>query len=350
MRRKISLIFQIAAVFIGTVVGAGLASGQEIKQFFTVHGYRGFLGILVCGFLYMYLGSIIVSISTKYKLNSYDNFIKLVSPGIFGHVIDIIMSLFLVSGSAIILAASGALLHQYFGFSKWVGIILMIIVSLFTLLRDTKGLLEINSFIVPSLIIILVVIFAMFCGLDDASISISRLKAVPATSNINWVVACFLYAGFNIFSCSGVLVPLSKEANDRRSMILGVCLGAIGLTLLAGIINFMLLLNVPYISEYEIPLLYIVDRFGIVVQIFLLCIMWLEMFSTEVSDIYSLGKTMEEVFHIPYKKAIFIVLAIAIPISQIGFVKLITYLYPAFGVISFVFLIQCLIFYYKHSN
>jgi uncharacterized membrane protein YkvI len=34
LNKKLSLYFQIAAVFIGTVVGAGLASGQEISHFF----------------------------------------------------------------------------------------------------------------------------------------------------------------------------------------------------------------------------------------------------------------------------------------------------------------------------
>lgn len=34
VKNKFSLIFQMGAVFIGTIVGAGLASGQEMTQFF----------------------------------------------------------------------------------------------------------------------------------------------------------------------------------------------------------------------------------------------------------------------------------------------------------------------------
>mgnify|MGYP000615218940 CR=1 FL=1 len=43
------------------------------------------------------------------------------------------------------------------------------------------------------------------------------------------------------------------------------------------------------------------------------------MFSTEVSDVYSISKTLEQSFNIEFKKGIFLVLAIALPISQIGF-------------------------------
>ena len=34
--------FKVAATYIGTVVGAGFASGQETLQFFAVFGVRGF--------------------------------------------------------------------------------------------------------------------------------------------------------------------------------------------------------------------------------------------------------------------------------------------------------------------
>ena len=71
------------------------------------------------------------------------------------------------------------------------------------------------------------------------------------------------------------------------------------------------------------------------------------MFSTEVSDIYSVGKTLEKKFNISYKKAVFVILLIALPISQIGFKNLIKILYPGFGAISLIFLIQCIIFYRK---
>ena len=85
-------------------------------------------------------------------------------------------------------------------------------------------------------------------------------------------------------------------------------------------------------------------------QILLLCVIWFEMFSTEVSDIYSVGKTLEKKFNIPYKKAVFLILIVALPISQIGFRNLIKVLYPGFGAISIIFLVQCIIFYRKTSK
>lgn len=349
MKKNFILTFQIAAVFIGTIVGAGLASGEEITLFFTKYGYKSFYGIIICFLIYIFMGFFIIRISTQYKLSSYNEFIRLVSPGFLGLIIDKMTGLFLLSGASIILAGSGALFHQYFNVSKWFGIILMLVVSLITLMRNTEGLIEINSFIVPTLVTIITTIFILYIFFSKDVVNSSYIKSIPNFKS-HWFISCLLYAGFNIISCSGVLVPLSSEIKRRNILEWGVLIGATVLTIIAFMINLMLILNVPYIFKYDIPLLYIANRFGFLIQLLLLGVMWLEMFSTEVSDIYSLGKTLSHVFGISYRKAVIIILLLAIPISQIGFVTLINYIYPAFGAISIVFMIQCAIFYCKNKK
>ena len=354
MKKTIGQIFQISAVFIGTIVGAGLASGQEITQFFSTYGYMSFWGILICGLIYILISSIIISISLKHKLSSYSELITLISPGFFGVITDIFTSFFLISGASIILAGSGALLHQYFGVSKWVGILLMSIISLYTLLKDTKGLITINSFIVPALTTIIVTIFVLYLIFYKDMVSASYIKQIPSYKAqiipVQWFFSAVLYASYNMLSCSGVLVPISQEIKHKRILIPGVIIGAIVLTILCYFVNVMLLLNIPQIFKYEIPLLYITNRFGTLMQILLLCVIFCEMFSTEVSNIYSVGKTLEKKFKISYKKAVILILIISLPISQIGFKTLIKVLYPGFGAISFIFLIQCIIFYRKTSK
>ncbi|GAA0726164.1 transporter [Clostridium malenominatum] len=346
MFKNVRLIFQIAAVFIGTIVGAGLASGQEITQFFSTYGYKSFIGIFICCAIYILSGYVIIDLSINYKLKSYNELIRLVSPGFLGKVTDFITTMFLISGSAIILAGSGALIHQYFGLNKWVGILIMSIAAIVVLLRDTQGLIEINSLIVPSLTIVIITLFLLYVFLYDNT-SLTYIKTLSPYKN-NWFFSSLLYSSFNVLCASGVMVPLAKEFPKKKIMFTGIVLGSLCLTVLTLIINLLLILNIPYIFQYEIPLLYVSNRFGKTIQFLLLGIIWLEMFSTEVSDIYSVSKTLEQVFKIPYKKGCFLIMAIAIPISQIGFVNLITFLYPAFGLVSLIFLIQCVIFYIKN--
>jgi len=158
-----------------------------------------------------------------------------------------------------------------------------------------------------------------------------------------------MYGGFNIMGCSGVIVPISSETKKQNQLILGLVIGAVILTILSSMINFMLSLNIIYVHKFEIPLLYVAHRFGKLFQIALLIIIFFEMFSTSVSDIYSMSKTINSVSGISYKKAIFIVLTIAIPISIIGFGKLISIAYPAFGALSLFFIVFLVKFYIKDN-
>lgn len=349
MKSDVSKIFQVAVVFIGTIVGAGLASGQEILNFFTSYGIYSFIGIIFCGLFYILMGFIVSKISIKYKLTSYGDLIKTVSPNLLGKITGVITTLYLIASSSIILAGSGALINQFFGVPKIVGSLAMIALAIFFLLKDTDGLIEVNSFIVPILVLTIVVItflYFMFCKDLISFDFISKLE--PRKTGIAF--STVLYLGYNTLCCLGVIVPLSTQVKNHKTMFWGITLGAIGLAVLSVIINFLLMINQPYVYEYEIPLLLVSQRFGNIIQALLLVVIWLEMFSTEVSDIYSISKTINDTLNISFKKAIFIVILIALPISRFGFSNLIGILYPFFGLLSLLFIGQTIFFYFKHKK
>lgn len=349
MKDNLKLIFQVSTVFIGTIVGAGLASGKEITQFFTQYGIKSFIGIIGCGIFYIIIGSIISKISIHHELNSYSDVINLISPNLIGKLTGFITTLFLISSASIILAGSGALIHQFFGIPKIIGSLIMICISLFFLLRGTDGLIQVNSFIVPGLITTITLITILYFCFSPNTVSIDNvLSFKPKRSGI--FLSTLLYAGYNTLSASGVIVPLSNQIKKTKIMIMGIIAGVTGLTILCSMINLLLTVNQPYIYNYEIPLLFVANRFGNIIQAVLLMIIWLEMFSTEVSDVYSISKTLEQSFNVEFKKIIFVVIAVALIISQFGFGNLITKLYPLFGLLSLLFISQCLFYYWKNKK
>ncbi|MGL5765533.1 MAG: YkvI family membrane protein [Sarcina sp.] len=342
-------VFQIATIFIGTIVGAGLASGKEITEFFTTYGIRSVFGILFTGLFYILLCSIISKLSIEHKLNSYGEVINLVSPNIFGKFTGIITTLYLMCSASIILAGSGAIINQFFGIPKIVGTLIMAIIAILILLRGTNGLVEINGIIVPSLVFVistLTILYVFFSGENLNPLEILRTESNTANG---WIISTILYAGYNVLCCTGVIVPISTKYGNRKTMFKGICLGAGILTMLCIAINLMLLVNQPYIYEYEIPLLYVADRFGKPIQVMLLAIILAEMFSTEVSDVYSIGQTLKQTFKIDFKKAVIGIILVALPISQIGFSNLIETIYPIFGCLSLIFIFQCFKFFWKNK-
>ena len=71
MRKNYINIFQVAVVFIGTIVGAGLASGKEITHFFTSFGYKSFLGIILIA-LSLLLSGIGITVFSKKRVDKSD--------------------------------------------------------------------------------------------------------------------------------------------------------------------------------------------------------------------------------------------------------------------------------------
>ena len=63
----------IGFTYIGTIVGAGFATGQEIIQFFTLYGRMATLTIIVSSILFIWLGTKIMMISHEIKAHSYED-------------------------------------------------------------------------------------------------------------------------------------------------------------------------------------------------------------------------------------------------------------------------------------
>ena len=342
--------FKTAAVFIGTVVGAGLASGQEVLQFFTLYGFYGIIGIVICGLLYILTGVITVDLSYKHKATSYNDLIYLSCGELLGSVVDVLTTLFLFGSTVIILAGSGSLFLESLGIPKIVGIIVMAVLTLSAVLYSTKGLIFINSIIVPCMITVIAIISVNVFLNKSISLPPVGYKIINApVYKEKWFLSTLLYMSFNMLSATGVLSPMTRDINSPKAMVNGTILGAVGLFFLTGIMDIILLLNEPVIFNYSIPMLYIASTISTGIKIALSVVMWLEMFSTAVSDTYSLAKKINHSFNIGYKKSAIMILILAFPFTWLGFKRLITFLYPIYGAVSLIYMF-CLIFFYFEEN
>ncbi|MGB8957216.1 MAG: hypothetical protein WCC10_17725, partial [Tumebacillaceae bacterium] len=108
-RTELRLALQIAFTYIGTVVGAGFASGQEILQFFTMLGPYAYPGILLATALFAWVGIQILMLGRKLNARSYRELTAyLFGPKLAG-VVDIVMMVMLFFVTVAMLAGVGAL-------------------------------------------------------------------------------------------------------------------------------------------------------------------------------------------------------------------------------------------------
>ena len=86
----------IAFTYVGTLVGAGFASGQEIKSYFTDYGVYGIAGYCFASFLIFFLGKKIMLMCKKNNVDSYDKLISLLSNNVLGKMFDFFITVFLI--------------------------------------------------------------------------------------------------------------------------------------------------------------------------------------------------------------------------------------------------------------
>jgi uncharacterized membrane protein YkvI len=321
MKEKIR-IWQLATIFIGSIVGAGLSSGRELNQFFSVYGLRSVIGLVLCLMMYIVMGKMILELTIRHRVKSYNEFINLVCPRPIALFTNTILTLFLFSSTTIIFSGSSALITQYFGVPRWMGFIFMLVWSLLFLFRSTKGLFEVNGVIVPLLLIVMSTIFFSYIKTNPNTMNVAYLLSFPPQKN-HYLGSSVIYAGFNILSIIGVIIPLAFELNDSKVIYKGICLGSILLTIMSLYIVVLMLIHPTYPLLFEIPILAVAAKIGTGLKAALLVIIWLEMFSSQVSNIFSLSTYLQSRFGISYKKGVLGTICLAAPFSFIPFSKLV---------------------------
>ena len=82
-------ILKMGSAFIGIIVGAGFASGQEILQYFTSFGLLGIVGAIVSTALFAYLGMTLTRLGSRMRTTSHKEVIYKISGRYLGVIVII---------------------------------------------------------------------------------------------------------------------------------------------------------------------------------------------------------------------------------------------------------------------
>ena len=119
-KKTISIIF----AYVGVLTGAGLASGQELMQYFLSFGLPGLYGIAVVGLLHIVVGGIILQLGSHFVAQSHIDVLEEVTPTVVTKLMDyaLIINCFLMG--FVMIAGAGSNLEQQFGLAPWMGSLL----------------------------------------------------------------------------------------------------------------------------------------------------------------------------------------------------------------------------------
>jgi len=332
MKKEGVSAWKVAAAYIGTVVGAGFATGQEVLQFFSRFGARGLAGVAVATLLFIVFGMIIMELGRELQARSHLSVIRYAGGRWLGAIIDGIITFFLFGALTVMLAGTGALTAQQFGLPALFGVVVMGVATAVTVLSGLGGVIDAICFVVPFLLISVVGVSAW---------SVARfppdLSAAAPTAGVglmgNWLTAAVLYVSYNTILSVAVLGPLGAQARGRKTVRLGALLGGLGLGLGLLMLYLAAAGHQRGAPAPEIPMVYIAGRWSPTAAALYALVLLAEVYTTAVGALYGLTARLADTEK-PGGKARAVAIGatiLAALASQLGFSTLVKYLYPLVG-------------------
>ncbi len=326
---------KITSIYVGTVIGAGFASGREIVEFFGVYGVKGIWGMFITGILFSLVGSLLLVKVYDNKITGFDELVSTIFGKKVGFVIDTIITFSLYTGFSIMISGSGAIFKEELGLSYNIGILIMVVLSFIVFLFSLEGLSFVNSILVPLLII--GIIFTSFYLNIREGYNFSNIEGATLTRKGNFITSSLLYLGSNCLIVLVVFSSLLPMIDNRRTAVLGGLTGGIILGILGISILTSMLIYYNEVSSLDIPMLKICGYIGDSYRKFYAVIMWIAMFTTALANGFGFMNRISKEKNKILSTAIFCILAI--PLAKMGFSNLVGVLYPIFGFIGVMMMV-----------
>ncbi len=337
---------KISCVYIGTVIGAGFASGQEIIQFFCIYGWKALLGVIVSWILFSLIGVIVLLRVYTSKVRNFSQFVNIFFNKKHAFIIESIILIYLFCGYCVMISGGGAVFEEQLGLCNSVGIYIMTGVTMVIMLFSITGISVINTIIVP-IIILVISIISVDCIINTGFV-FSNFIGAQITKTGNWFTSSILYVSYNSIPAIVIMTSLLDLIDNKAQAIKGGLFGGICLGILLISIVIPCLIYYTDVYNIQIPMVVIAGykskELKIIYNVILLC----AMFTTAIANGYGFIRKACSVININQKLIIIIFCLGVIPLTKVKFARLVSFLYPLFGYIAlFMFIFIIIEFIYR---
>lgn len=331
MTRSLSIAF----AYVGVLTGAGLASGQELLQYFTAFGKAGLIGIIVVGFLHTFLGAMILQLGSYFQASEHDEVLQEITHPWINRFLDLALVLTCFVIGFVMIAGAGANLNQQFGLPVWLGSALCAgLVILVGHLDFDKVQAIIGSFTILVIGFIGLAAIYTFLHLEgDFFANEALARSLPTTlpniwiSVINYFSMCFITGASMAIVLGGNAFQL-KEAG-RGGLIGGLIVSLIGI-----VIAVVLYVRLDQVMGSDIPMLKLVEEISPILGFLMSLVIYAMIFNTAMGLYYALARRFSGDRPRRFSLVLIGLVLVGFALSFVGFKTLIAYMYPMLGYIG----------------
>ncbi len=333
----------VALMYLGTIMGAGFASGREAWQYFGLFDDNAYFGLCIAGFLFIAVGMMTGYLGIHLKSKDIGVIILPIRNKVLSEILGYIVALMIYTALISMSAAGGSLLNQQFGLHKAVGGLLVVFLVIITVLGDFERVSKVFRFIMPILFVI-VVSLCLYVSLTWVKVPKTvEYKASPMAST--WPVAAVVYVSYNIMGTIPIVSESALNAKNKTHALTGACVGGLFLAILGFVLVMALQKDVNMTNALDLPMLGFATQVSPAVNAVFAAVLFLAIYSAATSTYYGFtGKLRND--HNKKKKVIFFAL-LGFVLGLAGFKNIIAYIYPLEGYIGFIIIILITINFFR---
>ena len=320
--------------FIGVVVGAGFASGQEAMQYFVAFGEWGLWGIALAAALMMVTGVSILQLGSYFQAVEHTAVYNKIASPVTAKILDWSTLITLFSIGFVMFAGGGSNINQQFpSIPVWVGGTVMLILVLLVGLMDVDRVTRVIGTITPFIIVFVALATGytiLTADVDFASLNTWAIDNVN-TSLPNWWLSALNYTGLNVMTAVSMSIVIGGNFLDNRAVGIGGLIGGFLYLILLALLVFALFFEAKDVNGEDMPVLKLITGIHPVLGILMTFVIYGMVFNTAIGMFYALGKRLTrnnpQRFYPVYAASCII----GFILSFIGFQSLVSNVYPILG-------------------
>lgn len=350
---NIKKIVTIALAYIGVLVGAGFASGQEIMQYFISFGYQGIWGAIIAAVLFAITGLIILQLGSYYFADEHMEVLDRITQPWVAKLLDFSITFTCFCIGFVMIAGAGSNLQQQFGLPLWVGAVIMAALMIVVGMFDVEKVTNVIGAITPFMILFMVIasIYAItqtdFTQLEE----IDQVARTYSSTLPNWWLSSLNYVAMSLMCAVSMAIVMGGVLVDVRVARYGGLIGGMTVGGLVLILVFALYFQAGSVRGADLPTLALVNKINPKLGTIMSIVVLGMIFNTRVSMYYALTARLTRKHPKYFKPALIVLVLVGFGLSFFGFKTLVGYLYPLIGYIGLVLIAVLLINYgRKHAS
>ena len=329
----------VAFAYVGVIIGAGLASGQDLLQYFLSFGSIGFVGIVGVGLLNVLFGGIALQLGSYYRSDNHDEVFERIAHPALRRVIDVVLVFSGFAMGFVMLAGAGANLEQQFGMPAWAGSALCAVLVVLTAFLDFDRIMKVIGVFTPMIVLAITVLTVYSLarphpGLAELDAIASRVPpALPNLwlSTINYFALCVVGGIAMAFVLGGSVLRIGEARRAGR-------VGGIIIALVVGADALALYLNLDRVWDVNVPALEIARSIHPAFAFAYTLIIFALIYNTVFSLFYSTARRFSGGSTTRMRLVLVGVVALGYAASFMGFKKLVGAMYPIIGYLGIALL------------